>query len=301
MSHDGPTSLLTRALRETLDVFVAPPVRNALLQDALRAGGLSEIPTTAGAVKQFVQGPLRDMTSRALGPELADSIADEMSRVLERAEDKPKSGRENLPRLPRHNTPSISPSSPPPPQTRRSFSPSPEMRRNFTPRPPSIGQSYIRRQAGGTTANPPPLSTSAYFRSVASAALADTEQSAGTEPALVLVASSDDRLVRALSTWLDGRARVELVRSVFTLIQTVGDLGPKRLILVLDAAQPGVRPAAVAALADDLTDVRLVLVRSTKALEQRLLRISPATRTWTIFRDATEIDEIASNCAALVG
>jgi hypothetical protein len=145
------------------------------------------------------------------------------------------------------------------------------------------------------------LSTSAYFRSVATAALADTEQKADKEPALVLVASCDDRLVGALSTWLDGRARVEVVRSVFTLTQTVGDLGPKRLMLVLDAAEPGVRPAAIAALADDLTDVNVVLVRSTKAIEQRLLRISPATRTWTIFRDATEIEEIASNCAALVG
>src|SRR5437773_7455614 len=72
-----------RALRETLDTIVTPIVRDALIHDALILSGQLAMPNDRAVMIEFAQGPLRAVMERALGSELADSVADEIARVTE--------------------------------------------------------------------------------------------------------------------------------------------------------------------------------------------------------------------------
>ena len=68
-------------VREALDSVVSPPVRDALLSSAIEQLPEREIPSDPFAFREFVCGPLRAVLAQGLGPELAESIADELINV----------------------------------------------------------------------------------------------------------------------------------------------------------------------------------------------------------------------------
>lgn len=105
-----------RLIRETLDTVVAPAVRDALVSTALEESAYSEVPSNPEDFRAFIEGPLRDALVKGLGPELADSIVEELGRMtglteqpssskpIRRASSRSSPGRSISP-PPRRNTP----------------------------------------------------------------------------------------------------------------------------------------------------------------------------------------------------
>src|SRR5687767_1730627 len=75
--------LISQAVRETLDSVVSPSVRDALLEDALKASREAELPSDPERFRDFVGGPLRDVLMKALGTELGETVAAELERLAE--------------------------------------------------------------------------------------------------------------------------------------------------------------------------------------------------------------------------
>src|SRR5215213_3838672 len=73
---------ITSAVRETLDSVVTPSVRNAILDRALRAARRAQVPTEPRELKEFVQGHLHDTLLSSLGPQLGESVAAEIERIV---------------------------------------------------------------------------------------------------------------------------------------------------------------------------------------------------------------------------
>ncbi len=72
-----------RAIVETLDSVVAPAVRDALLRAALDESAEAELPRDPERLRQFAQGPLRRALVQGLGAELAETLTEEIARLLE--------------------------------------------------------------------------------------------------------------------------------------------------------------------------------------------------------------------------
>ena len=299
---------LSRALHETLDVLVAPAVRNALIHDALRAAGLEGVPKDPGGMRRFVEGPLRETAAGALGPELAASIADEIARVLFGAEDAPGSPPEWAApathgpvteepagsRRP-NNRPSRPPAAP-----WRSLTPQPVSRRGLTSHP--APHSGVRRQGPAARSATPPTSPSDYFRRIVAKHDAQRETTNAASPAgsaRVLVATADAGLVSTFSTWLEGHAQVTVVHGVFELLRELDPLR-SRVLVVIDCRHPTIRPAAMAALADELGTVDVVLCRSTPSVDIAIRAVSAGVDRWVRFDERAELDAVAACCIELV-
>jgi hypothetical protein len=185
----------------------------------------------------------------------------------------------------------------------QNLSPAPGARRTVTPQA-APGQSYIRRGTGANGGHAdPPVSVDEYFRHVAQSANHVGDREAPV-PSIarprVLAATLDSSLLKALNGWLENRVQLLLVRSVFSVLHHIDDAGDLPLYLVLDGQRPGIRPAALAAVADELGPLRVVLCRSTPRLDHTLRAISPATSGWLRLDENHRIDEIAARCLELV-
>lgn len=332
-----------RLIKETLDSVVAPAVRDALVSAALDECGLSEVPGEPDEFRSFVEGALRNALVQGLGPELAESIVEELDRMTQltprdlSSVNKPvrRTSRSPAPRSisppPRRNTPthrrSLSPKSmkastlpagmaPPPSSDRRRDheSPTDPNAPTLAPPPPTAA-----RPIGRLALTPPPPSAplsgpvsrpSAWGSDEYPMGAAGTLGLPGAGPEstpaagrpYVLVASSDETLLRRLTPWLDNAAELALVANVRELVRDLEALGDARVAVIVDCRRPSIRPTAVAALADELpANVSVVLWAASPEQERGVLAVSPLVSRWVVLGAETRPKELARRCADLVG
>lgn len=147
LGKGGSEHHIPRAVLETLDSVVAPSVRDSLLQAALEESAEAELPSDPDRLLEFAQGPLRHALERGLGAELAETLTEEIMRMVDaaassrparrgsRSSSKPRTV-STPPRRPSPLPRSLTPPSVPP---RRSQSPRPATLRSLArglPTPP---------------------------------------------------------------------------------------------------------------------------------------------------------------------
>lgn len=328
-----------RLISETLDTVVAPPVRDALISTALEQAGVREVPSDIDQFRGFVEGPLREAMVQGLGPELADSVVEELERMAQLtdpASSKPLrrsssrgSGQRSLSPPPRRNTPTHrrTSSNPPKPPARGTLPsgmdparmPEPVDPSALTLPPPSPHDRRVDVARVGLT--PPPFSApssgmqskpkSGWGSDEYPAGAADTLGFAGASPEsatlakdrpYVLVATTDLTLPGRLTPWLDEAAEVVVVSSVRELVKDLDALDEARIAILIDCRRPSLRPTAVAALADELPpNVRVVLWGASVEQERGVLAVSPNASRWIVLQADVRPKEIAKRCADLVG
>lgn len=395
---------IPHALLETLDSVVAPSVRDALLQAALAECEESELPDEPERLRDFTHGPLRRALVQGLGEELAETLTEEISRMLDLAAPSSAPARRSsrssgklraVTTPPRRSAPPPRPRTPPTIPPRRSQSPRPATLRSLAARgltpppysgsvskpPPSFDEDDAPELVvsevladvdfedlpGLTESAPPiedPISGSGSARPLgdlfppASSGVQSTPQgmlpssrkpSVGNKPPgsapisrnpddiktppwssaeypstmaeaigmrgaapsshpgkqrslpHVLVATRDPAMLRRITVWLDPRAAVMRVRSAMDLLHRLEDAAHSRSVIVLDCRQPSLRPAALAALADELpVSTKVVLVAATPELRRELSAISPVAGTWLMLSASARPKEIAARCVELV-
>jgi hypothetical protein len=311
------TSALDRSAQlicETLDTVVTPTARDAILADALRECALDTMPSDPDELRMFVDGPLCDALVRGLGPELAVSVLEELSRLTKLSDGPASSNRAGRrssrpsPRStpPRRNTPAIrmsavrrtptSHQTPPTPPAIPTMVPPPKTSRHALPR---IGSTP---PTSGTIARAPgPWGSDEYPSGEVPVGLQSMTEAASAS-AHVLVASIDAVLLQRLTPWLDSTAELIQVVSIRELVRDLEVLADSRVVLLVDCRRPSVRPTAIAALADELpTTVSVVLWGPNPEQERAILAVSPAVRRWITVHADVRPKELASRCAELVG
>ncbi len=273
---------------EALDSVVSPPVRDALLSSALEQAPEREVPSDPFAFRDFVHGPLRAVLSQGLGPELAASIAEELVNVS-------RSGVRRTPQrasdisgvTPPHRAGRITP--------RRSSRPN--MQRVAQPTPPP--QSGLRAPPGsGWTSDEYPAGLAS---SLGMSSSFPPEQSGTAVKPLVLVASRDPRIVPRFARLLERKSEVAEVASLRELLFDL-DATPSKVAVLVDCRLPSVRPAALAALADELPDnTSVVLWNPTEKQLRQLLEINPEAQRFVVCGPGVASDAVASRCLDLVG
>ena len=331
---------LTTALYETLDSVVAPAIRDAIITSALELSDRDRFPQQTEELRGFVLGPLRTALISAVGPELGDSITDELCRVLSPP---PSSQRPGAFRG--ASSPSAGPSSyrsTPPgessadadrlPRSSRSASyggtlPSAEPMRASS-RPPASGREEARgsgqRLARIRTTSAQESAESEPYRAQVSSPPSDSAQPVappasslyprGTAQALgvrgadstrrlpfILVATVESHLVKQLAGWLDPRAAVIRVRSIMALLHDLENVEGAPAVIIVDCKSPSVRPTALAGLADELPpSVHVVLWGAPPELERQVVGISERARSWFVCAAHAEAKDVAERCAELV-
>lgn len=396
----GSEQHIPRAVLETLDSVVAPSVRDALLQVALQGYPEQELPREVDRLRDFANGPLRRALVQGLGAELAETLTEEIGRLLEVAapsSGSPRRASRSSGKLravttpPRRSSPPPRSLTPPDGSPRRSPSPRPATLRSLaarglTPppysgkvsRPPpdddapelevsevladvdfedlpgltesappiddpladtdgprSLGdlfppsshaegyttQSSPRKLTLGSSSsstgpapssrNPDDIKTPPWSSAEYPSAMARSMGMAGALPSSrpgqqrslphMLVATKDPAMLRRITVWLDPRAAVMRVRSIIDLLHRIEDAAHARSVIVLDCRQPSVRPAALAALAEDLPlSTHVVLVGATPELMKKLADIAPSTSGWLALGSSARPKEIAARCVELV-
>lgn len=325
-------ALFSRAVRETLDTLVAPKIRDALIHDALALGGLAALPTSRAAMRAFATGPLRKVTERALGAELAHSVADEILRVVP-----PALPQRMLPkgRAARASAPALRRSATPPPATRPTLSgpntnprsqseepgafrpvpapvstrpdrpfvstPPQGMRdvRSFTPMPASSARRA--RPAVEEPVTPVHLEEPVLPPPSSGAVPSRPRASVSTPIApFVLVATEDSALLDTLTEWFADRATVLRASDAPELVRLLDQAGDRRAMVVVDGKAPSVRPGALAVLLEAMPKVEVVLCRAAPATEQVVLSASPSTARWIVYREPASLDHVAAECLRLV-
>ena len=304
---------IKQAVREALDAIVGPSVRDALIRAALRAAGHAHVPVDRESAVAFVRGPLRLEVTRTLGPEFADTVAEEIGRLLgsmappsAKPRRASRSGehrglRSTPPKAPSRSMPKHRPSRESAP--RRSLSPQPvasRIRRARSKLPPLPPLEDDRK-------TPPVAGPAPEHMKRAVAELTATESGPITIPPrsrrklpFVMLATTDETLSRELSAFLDLRAALVPVKSVFELVNLVENAAGATLLVVLDCRNPSIRPTALAALADELTNHQVMLWGATKSIEELVLQISPNVCRWICSDEDEEPRELAKRCVSLV-
>jgi hypothetical protein len=127
------------------------------------------------------------------------------------------------------------------------------------------------------------------------------EQSGTTTKPLVLVASRDPRIVPRFSRLLGQKSEVAEVSSLRELLFDL-DATTSKVAVLLDCRLPSVRPAALAALADELPDqAAVVLWNPTEKQLQQLIEINPEAQRFVVCGPGLGSEDVASRCLDLVG
>lgn len=330
----NPGANLTSAVRETLDSVVTPSVRNAILDRALRAARRAQLPTDPKELDAFVQGPLHDTLVTSLGQQLGASVAAELERIVAVAErvatpvPSPRSKTETVrpgraaskPKMPAVLRPSRStlPSRDFAPASgqvrdkgwadreRRGVAPTlPAAQRVVPPRKTSSPKVAAAPRGGTMPARAPSLPTSAdYPRGTAQVLGVIGTRSVTPKESVrpvVLLASTDQELVRTFQTWLELRATVEPVTGASALLARLPQV-ETRAVIVLDGKNPGIRPLTLAALAEEFPrGVEVVLWGVPTHVHARMRGIAAATESWLVCGGSSTTDEVVAQCAKILG
>ncbi len=311
------------AVKETLDSVVSPSVRDTILARALTVARIMQIPTEAGALDEFVSGPLHDSLVRSLGPELGISVTTEIERVVALAAPHAEPPAEPV-RKPSKTMSATGPSR----RASRSTMPS----RDFLPQGSagSRDKRWVEAEARGISPTMPagravqedeivgegrgrpsrrtgtgqpvsadfPVGTATALGVIGTASV---EPSSGGRP-LVYVASTDPELLRVFQAWLDMRAKVEAVTSMRDLVVRLVANDASRIVVVLDGKNPAIRPLALAALAEEMNASTQVLLWGVPPhLHAKMRNVSVATEKWLVYGAEASTNELVARCAKIVG
>jgi hypothetical protein len=286
---------ISKAVRETLDSVVSPEVRERILRAALEAEGLRSLPDSPRQFRQFLHGALGEVVENALGPEQAEPVFLELLRIADLAE-RDQVARTGFP-------PEDDGVSRPVSAVHRR-GPAQDGR---TTAPYSLGQleALLHELQYGDLREPPPPSRD-YPRGTANAlgviGTAVVERGGNERLPLVLVASAQPDLLRTFEAWLDPRASVQRAHNLVELLGDLREAGGRRVVLVIDARSPSVKPLALAALADELpASARVVVWGMSSDQYARMLRLSPAVSSWLSCGQGTPTSEVVAQCVRLVG
>jgi hypothetical protein len=322
---------IASAVKETLDSVVSPSVRDAILARALAAGRFTQLPNEAGALGEFVQGPLHDSLIQSLGPELGVSVTTELERliaiaaphsahaarpVLESRDPEPvrkpstKLGAVGATRRPSRTTmPSrdiLAPGSAVSKDTRWADA----EHRGISPTLPAgrgsegeiVGEGRSRGSRRGAFSQPMsddfPAGTASALGVIGTASV---EPSSSGRP-LVYVASTDPELLRVFQAWLDMRANVQPVAGVRELVARLAANEGSSIVIVLDGRNPAVRPLALAALAEEMSEHTQVLLWGVAPhLHAKMRNVSVVTEKWLVYGAEATTSELVARCAKIVG
>jgi len=310
MVHHGSEYLPT-AICETLDSIVSPDVRDRLLRSALRAGGMRELPGTPAAFREFLQGPLHQTLMSELGEVLGAQVMTELGSIVTTAERDVVARTGSSPRPYRSTMPSVR-------DTGTNESPRPGAAHATYPDdlvPDSLGavrsvfetQPSARDRAPLSTERAPhPPASSSYPRGTASVlgvmGTASVDVGSGHGLPIVLVASTDPDLVRCFAAWLDPRASVQSAASMVAIVQELERAGSRRVVIVLDAKMPSVKPLAFAALAEELpASTRVVLWGVGSQTYSKMLAVSASVSKWLLCSKSSTTQDVVAHCARIVG
>ena len=330
--------LTSAALLETLDSVMSPAVRDAVLQSALAVMDEPVVPSDGPTFCEFIRGPLRRALAANLGDSMAETLVADLERLgssippgVRSSAPRPPIRRRSTPcppggtagRTARSPTPQAHRSwhSSLPPQRRPASSPG----RRYTPRPrarsselppPSCPEA---ESCAGTTRHLDPLPELPDLHAHLDEHFADcpssgpisepvrspfgseeypaAEETSAKGPTTVVVATRDRRLLRTLAEWLVDHARVVNVSNVLDLVQYASQPG---VLVVIDCNRPAVRPAAVAALAEELsTENQVVLWGPSVDDEEAVRALSSVTNRWIRCETVTPVS-LARRCVELV-
>jgi len=317
-------------VRETLDSVVSPSVRDAILGRALSAGRITQVPSEAMALGEFVQGPLHDSLIQSLGPALGVSVTTELERIVAMAAPHaiasarpqkdsrpPASARKPSTKMGAVNpTRRASRSTMPsreflPPGSAvskdkqwadaeyRAISPTEPIARVASAKPESDeGRGHARAMPAQPVSADYPAGTATALGVIGTASV---DPSSGGRP-IVYVASTDPELLRVFKAWLDMRAHVEPVTGIRELIGRLGANDSVRSVIVLDGKNPGIRPLALAALAEELNEHTKVLLWGVAShLHAKMRNVSAATEKWLVYGVEATTNELVARCAKIVG
>ena len=136
---------------------------------------------------------------------------------------------------------------------------------------------------------------------MAMAGTVDSQRSAG-QRAYVLIATSDETVVRRLTPWIDQTAELVVLASLRELVKDLEAFTAARIALIVDCRRPSIRPTAIAALADELPpSVSVVLWGASPEQERGVLAVSPSVNRWIVLHADTRPRELAARCADIVG
>jgi hypothetical protein len=119
---------------------------------------------------------------------------------------------------------------------------------------------------------------------------------------VVFVATRDVELVRRFGAWLDPRAAVVRVSRLIDLLLDIQDAGDRKTVIVIDGHMPPIRPEALAALSEELTEnVRVVLWGGSPLLATQLSELFPRVAEWLVCAPDTPLADLVDRCAEIVG
>jgi hypothetical protein len=280
----------------------APGVRDALIHDALILAGEPIIPSRRHEFHLFANGALRQVAQRALGPELADTIADEVLRVTQAV---PSTF--PPPAVPGQQTESAPPRSNPSAR-RRASSAGPASRKTVTLGTP-VGRTTPH--AGSPRLTPVPLGTRRRPTPRPQHAVkpmsqnpdshtrrqSDPKMPAGTR---VFIATTEESFMETFVVWLGDRAAVLRVKSIMELVRQVDGVRGGRVMVIIDGKNPSIRPAALAVLLEDMHDIEVVVCRAPSETIDVVLAASPSTARWVVYREPASLDRVAAECVKRV-
>jgi hypothetical protein len=118
---------------------------------------------------------------------------------------------------------------------------------------------------------------------------------------VVLLASTDEELIRAFRSWLELRATVEPVTGASALLARLPTV-ETRAVIVLDGKNPGVRPLTLAALAEEFPrGVEVLLWGVPMHVHARMCGISATTEGWLVCGGSSTTDQVVAECAKILG
>lgn len=314
---------IASAVKETLDSVVSPSVRDAILSRALNAGRMTQVPTDADALGDFVAGPLHDSLVQSLGPELGVSVTTELERVVAlaapqavrpgRAESAPPARKPSTKfgavgsRRPSRSTMPSRDFLPPGSVVSKDKRWAETEARGISPTMPAqraqddeiVGEGRSRRSGAGQPVSADfPVGTATALGVIGTASV---EPSSGGRP-LVYVASTDPELLRVFQAWLDMRAKVEAVKNMRELVVRLMASDASRVVVVLDGKNPAIRPLALAALAEEMNPSTQVLLWGVAPhLHAKMRNVSVATEKWLVYGADATTNELVARCAKIVG
>ncbi|HET9954702.1 MAG TPA: hypothetical protein VFQ61_09360 [Polyangiaceae bacterium] len=305
MEPETRSAFLMRVVQETLDSIVSPNVRDALLQEALLLGGEAELPTQKQRFPAFLDGPLRKALTRALGPELGQSVVSELERLtfidsepIRESTPKPtaRGRRHPLATLPAGAAASEPIASPPRDDlARAATAPTWPVRAPVAealPPEPRIPEPRIPDARVPMSADYP-AGTAGVL------GFASEPQVTSRRLPMVFLVTRSAELVQRFGDWLDPRVIVLRVSRLIDLMINIQDAGPRRMVVVLDAADPPMRLEAMAAVHEELPgNIKVVLWGLRSDLPDVVSELFPRSREWLVCSEPVPLSEAVARCVS---
>lgn len=315
------------AIREALEAFAAPDIRDQILARALYVAGLEQVPERGPMLREFVDRFLRQAMETSLDAYSAELLVAGLDPIVRLAE-----SLGGLSSTPGPANESIDPWDSPldlPPSLGdeadwRSFDPAaektthpagfeeaatnqlPKVDAEELPLPESEVGSQEREGRGsanwdvviddaieevvtGTTPMPTAISKDG------------APPEAGSTPGrAILFASRDPLVLQEFDQFVGSLATVMSASDPLTLLEVVQGPEPRPTVLVFDCESPSIQPATLAALAADFpAGASILLWRPDPTLAQELLSLN-ASGTWRACGPEWSINEVAQESLALI-